>query len=269
MRREDGRGGKILIGLASVHVALLLVVPLVYVISQALAQGARTFAAAFADPNALAAIRLTLLACGCAVAFNTVFGVAAAWCTSKFEFRGRQLLMALIDLPLSLSPVVVGLMFLLSFGRSSPLYGTLQAAGLQIMFAPPAVILVTTFVTLPFVFREIAPLMMASGSSEEEAAALMGASLPTIWRRITFPHIRWGLAYGVVLCAARALGEFGAVSVVSGNLRGLTLTLPTYIEALYNEYQYTAAFACAALLVLLALAILLVRVRLEARGRRE
>ncbi len=259
----------VLIVLAIVYVAILLVLPLIYVLVQALGQGFSAFAAAITEPYALSAIRLTLLAGLVSVLINTIFGLFAAWCITKFKFHGRRVLMTLIDLPMAVSPVIVGLIYILTYGRTSPIYGVEQALGVQIIFAVPAIILVTVFVTFPFVSRELIPVMLGQGTDEEEAASLMGAKFFTIFRRVTLPHIKWALLYGIVLCAARALGEFGAVSVVSGNLRGITLTMPLYIETLYNEYQYSAAFAVSSLLVVFAIIILFIRSYIEYRGGKD
>ena len=239
--------------LALAFLACFLVVPLVAVFAEALAQGWRVYLAALADPDAWAAIRLTLTATLAAVLLNTSFGLAAAWLLGKFQFPGRRLLATLIDLPFAVSPVVAGLMFMLIFGAQGWLGPWLMDRDLRIAFALPGIVLATTFVTFPFVARELAPVFQAQGGEQEEAARMLGASgWQTFWR-VSLPGAKWGLAYGVILCAARAMGEFGAVSVVSGHIRGVTNTLPLHIEALYNEYQFSAAFACASLLSLTAL----------------
>jgi sulfate transport system permease protein len=239
--------------LALAFLACFLVVPLVAVFAEALAQGWRVYLAALADPDAWAAIRLTLTATLAAVLLNTSFGLAAAWLLGKFQFPGRRLLATLIDLPFAVSPVVAGLMFMLIFGAQGWLGPWLMDRDLRIAFALPGIVLATTFVTFPFVARELAPVFQAQGGEQEEAARMLGASgWQTFWR-VSLPAAKWGLAYGVILCTARAMGEFGAVSVVSGHIRGVTNTLPLHIEALYNEYQFAAAFACASLLSLTAL----------------
>lgn len=259
-REASGHGVKyILIGISALFLFLMLVLPLIVVISNALREGWDAYREAVLDEYTLKALKLTLAATLCAVAVNTVFGIFASYLLSKFYFRGRQLLATLIDIPFSISPVIAGLLFILTFGNVGWMGGFLKAHGIKIVFAVPGVILATIFVTLPFVFRELFPVMNAQGKDEEEAAALMGARGFTIFRRITFPHIKWALLYGVILCTARAMGEFGAVSVISGHLRGKTNTLPLHVEILYNEFNTTAAFAVSSILVLLAVLILIAR----------
>lgn len=259
-REASGHGVKyILIGISALFLFLMLVLPLIVVISNALREGWDAYKEAVLDEYTLKALKLTLAATLCAVAANTVFGIFASYLLSKFYFRGRQLLATLIDIPFSISPVIAGLLFILTFGNAGWMGGFLKAHGIKIVFAVPGVILATIFVTLPFVFRELFPVMNAQGKDEEEAAALMGAGGFTIFRRITFPHIKWALLYGVILCTARAMGEFGAVSVISGHLRGKTNTLPLHVEILYNEFNTTAAFAVSSILVLLAVLILIAR----------
>lgn len=253
----------LLIGIALVFLTLFLFVPLIAVFYEALRKGLGVYLAAITDPYALSAIRLTLLSTACAVPLNMLFGVAAAWAITKFEFRGKSLLITLIDLPFAVSPVIAGLIYVLLFGAHGWLGPTLIQHDVKIIFAVPGIVLATVFVTVPFIARELIPLMQAQGTEEEEAALVLGASGWTTFWRITLPNIKWGLLYGVVLCTARAMGEFGAVSVVSGHIRGLTNTLPLHIEILYNEYQYAAAFACASLLTLLALAILGIKTFIE------
>jgi len=248
-----------LIGIALVFLALVLLLPLTTVIAEALAKGVQTYLAAVTEPDALSAIRLTLLVAAIAVPLNTVFGVAAAWAIAKFKFSGRNVLVTLIDLPFAVSPVISGLIFVLLFGAQGWFGPWLEAAGIKIIFALPGIVLATVFVTFPFVARELLPVMQAQGSEEEEAAAGMGAGGWRIFFRITLPNIKWGLLYGIILCNARAMGEFGAVSVVSGHIRGLTNTIPLHVEILYNEYQFTASFAVASLLVLLALMTLIAK----------
>jgi sulfate transport system permease protein len=246
----------LLTGLALAFLGLLLVVPLVAVFVHAMARGVAVYWAAIGDPAALAAIRLTLLTAAIAVPLNGLFGLAASWAIAKFEFRGKRLLTTLIDLPFSVSPVISGMIFVLLCGARGLFGPWLAAHDLKIIFAVPGIVLATLFVTFPFVARELIPLMQAQGTDEEEAAVTLGASgWQTFWR-VTLPNVKWGLLYGVILCNARAMGEFGAVSVVSGHIRGVTNTLPLHVEILYNEYQFAAAFAVASLLCLLALVTL-------------
>ena len=249
----------LLISLAAAFLLVMLVLPLLLVAIEALRKGWGAYVAALTEPFAVKALYLTLEATVLAVVGNTVFGLASAWLLTKYDFRGKAWLGALIDLPFAISPVVAGLFFIMLFGRMSPLYPFLRAEHVAIVFAVPGIILATIFVTLPFITRELVPVMEAQGRSEEEAAATMGAGGWTIFRRVTLPNIRWALLYSVILCTARALGEFGAVSVVSGHIRGKTNTLPLHIEILYNEYNFTAAFAVASILVLLAIVILVLR----------
>jgi sulfate transport system permease protein len=250
---------------AAVLLALFFVMPLVLVFTSALADGWGAVLDALTDPDALAAIRLTILVAAISVPCNLVFGLAASWAIAKFTFPGRSLLVTLIDLPFSISPVVSGLIYVLVFGLQGLLGPWLRAHDIQIIFAVPGIVLATIFVTLPFIARELIPLMQAQGRQEEEAALLLGANGWQIFRRVTLPNIRWGLLYGVLLCNARAMGEFGAVSVVSGHIRGMTNTMPLHIEVLYNDYNIPAAFAVAALLALLALVTLIAKSLLEWR----
>lgn len=233
--------------------ALFLLLPLLAVFSQAFAAGLGPYWAALREPDALAAVRLTLLVAAIAVPLNLVFGIAASWAITKFEFRGKSFLITLIDLPFSVSPVVAGLIYVLLFGAQGFIGPFLKSQGLQIIFAVPGIVLATVFVTFPFVARELIPLMQQQGTSDEEAALTLGASGFTAFLTVTLPNIRWALLYGVLLCNARAMGEFGAVSVVSGRIRGVTNTMPLQVEILYNEYNIVAAFAVASLLALLAL----------------
>jgi len=250
---------RLIIGLALVFLTLFLFVPLAAVFYEALRKGFGVYIAAITDPYALSAIRLTLLCAAIAVPLNLVFGVMAAWAIAKFQFPGKSVLITLIDLPFAVSPVIAGLIYVLMFGAQGWLGPWLAAHDLKVIFAVPGIVLATVFVTFPFVARELIPLMEEQGVEEEEAALVLGASgWQTFWR-ITLPNIKWGLLYGVVLCAARAMGEFGAVSVVSGHIRGLTNTLPLHVEILYNEYNFAAAFAVASLLTLLALVMLVVK----------
>ncbi|TSE35030.1 Sulfate transport system permease protein CysW [Tepidimonas fonticaldi] len=255
--------------LALGFMALFLVLPLLAVFAEALRKGWDAYWSALQEPDAWAAMRLTLLTAAIAVPLNLVFGVAAAWAIAKFEFRGKALLTTLIDLPFSVSPVVAGLIYVLVFGAQGWLGPWLASHGIQIIFAVPGIVLATVFVTFPFVARELIPLMQAQGNEEEQAALVLGASgWQTFWH-VTLPNIRWGLLYGVILCNARAMGEFGAVSVVSGHIRGLTNTIPLHVEILYNEYQSVAAFAVASLLALLALVTLVIKTVAEWRMQRE
>ena len=257
-----------LIGAAWSVFALFLLLPLLIVLSEALQAGVGTFFSAIFEPDALAALRLTLLAVAISVPLNVLFGVAAAWCVSKYEFRGKSLLVTLIDLPFSVSPVIAGLVYVLLFGAQGLFGEWLLEHDIQIIFAVPGIVLATLFVTVPFVARELIPLMQEQGTQEEEAARLLGASGWQMFWHVTVPNIRWGLIYGVVLCTARAMGEFGAVSVVSGHIRGLTNTLPLHVEILYNEYNHVAAFSVASLLLALALVILLLKQWSESRINR-
>jgi sulfate transport system permease protein len=254
-----------LITVALLFMTLFLFVPLVAVFTEALKGGWNTYKDAIIDDDALAAIRLTLLAAVISVPLNLVFGVAAAWTIAKFEFPGKSILLTLIDLPFSVSPVIAGLIYVLIFGAQGWIGPWLMDHDVKILFAVPGIVLATIFVTFPFVARELIPLMQAQGSEEEEAALVLGASGWATFRRVTLPNIKWGLLYGVILCNARAMGEFGAVSVVSGHIRGETNTMPLQVEILYNEYSFTAAFAIASLLALLALVTLAVKALIEWR----
>jgi len=265
--REPAWVRRLLIALALGFLGLFLVMPLVVVFAQALERGPAAYLAALADPDTRAAVRLTLLAAAVAVPANVVFGLAAAWAIGKFNFVGKSLLTTLIDLPFAVSPVIAGLVFVLLFGLHGWFGPWLDARGVQVLFAVPGIVLATVFVTVPFVARELIPLMEAQGHEEEEAALLLGASGWQTFRRVTLPNVKWGLLYGVILCNARAMGEFGAVSVVSGHIRGLTNTLPLHVEVLYNEYDFVGAFAAASLLTLLALLTLVAKSVVEARAQ--
>jgi sulfate/thiosulfate transport system permease protein len=255
----------LLIAVTIIFLSLFLLLPLIEVFVQAFSEGAKVYFAALTDPEALSAIRLTLLTATCAVVCNTIFGLCAAWAIAKFQFRGKNFLITLIDLPFSVSPVIAGLVFLLLLGSRSTLGSWLSDHGLKIMFATPGLVVATVFVTLPFVARELIPLMQAQGTAEEQAAATLGAGgWRTFWH-ITLPNIRWGLLYGILLCNARAMGEFGAVSVVSGHIRGLSNTMPLQVEVLYNDYHFAAAFALASLLAFLSFLTLGARTLLEWR----
>jgi sulfate transport system permease protein len=255
-----------LLALTALFLGLFLLLPLIAVFQEAFSQGVGAYLAALADPDALAAIRLTLLVAAIAVPLNLIFGLAASWAIAKFTFPGRSLLVTLIDLPFSVSPVIAGLIYILLFGSRGWFGPWLADNDIQIIFAVPGIVLATIFVTFPFVARELIPLMEQQGTGDEEAARTLGASGWQIFRRVTLPNVKWGLLYGVLLCNARAMGEFGAVSVVSGHIRGYTNTMPLHVEILYNEYNFAAAFAVASVLALLALVTLIVKTWLEGRG---
>ena len=248
-----------LIALTLLFLSLFLLVPLAAVFTEALRKGFATYITALTDPDALSSIKLTFIAAVIAVPLNLVFGVAAAWLIAKFEFKGKSILITLIDLPFAVSPVIAGLIYVLIFGMQGWVGSTLIDHDLKVIFAIPGIVLATVFVTFPFVARELIPLMQAQGKDEEEAGLVLGASGWQILWRITLPNVKWGLLYGVILTNARAMGEFGAVSVVSGHIRGMTNTMPLHVEILYNEYNYAAAFAVASLLALLALVTLLLK----------
>jgi sulfate/thiosulfate transport system permease protein len=258
-----------LIGLAFAFLALFLFVPLVAVFHEALKKGLEVYFAAIVEADALSAIQLTLLAAFISVPLNLVFGVAAAWAIAKFDFRGKSLLLTLIDLPFSVSPVIAGLIYMLVFGLQGWFGEWLRDHDLKIVFAVPGIVLATVFVTFPFIARELIPLMQAQGQEQEEAARVLGASGWQIFWRVTLPNVKWALLYGVILCNARAMGEFGAVSVVSGHIRGATNTMPLHIEILYNEYQFAAAFAVASLLAGLALVTLVLKYAVEQRVKHQ
>jgi sulfate transport system permease protein len=258
----------LLVLVAMAFLGLFLVVPLLAVFDQALEKGWAAYVAALREPMAVAALKLTLLAAAMAVPLNLLFGVAAAWAIAKFDFPGKNALITLIDLPFGVSPVISGMVFILLFGRQGILGPWTAAHDLKIVFAVPGIVLATLFVTFPFVARELIPLMQAEGTEEEEAARVLGASGWHIFWRVTVPNIKWGLLYGVILCNARAMGEFGAVSVVSGHIRGKTNTLPLHVEILYNEYNFQAAFAVASLLTFLALVTLVAKSLVEWRAAR-
>jgi sulfate transport system permease protein len=256
----------LLVGVALAFLVFILFVPLLAVFVQAFSKGAQAYRAALVEPDTMSALRLTLLTAALVVPVNAVFGIAAAWLLTRFHLRGKPGLLALLDVPFSVSPVISGMAFVLLFGASGLFGPWLQAHDLKIVFALPGIVLATLFVTSPLVARELIPLLSAQGTSEEESALTLGASgWRTFWH-VSLPKMRWGLLYGIVLCNARAMGEFGAVSVVSGHIRGLTNTLPLHVEILYNEYQFSAAFAVASLLTLLALATLVVKTWVEWRS---
>ncbi len=259
----------LLIGLALGFMTLFLFVPLVTVFYEALKKGWDVYLAAIVEPDALSAIRLTLIAAAISVPLNLVFGVAAAWAIAKFEFHGKNLLLTLIDLPFSVSPVIAGLIYVLVFGLQGWFGSWFIDNDLKIIFAVPGIVLATVFVTFPFVARELIPLMQAQGIEQEEAARVLGANGWQMFWRVTLPNVKWALLYGVILCNARAMGEFGAVSVVSGHIRGQTNTMPLHIEIVYNEYQFAAAFAVASLLALLALVTLVLKYLVEQRVKQQ
>ncbi|MCI7099986.1 MAG: sulfate ABC transporter permease subunit CysW [Lachnospiraceae bacterium] len=258
-----------LIGISVLFLAVMLLLPLITVITEALRSGWDVYIESVSDEYTIKALQLTIEATAISVIINTVFGLFAAWAITRFQFKGKKLLTTMIDIPVTVSPIIAGLIFILIFGRQSALYPYLQSMGIKVVFAVPGIVLATIFVTFPFVSRELIPVLEVQGTDEEEAAALMGAKGWTIFSKITFPHIKWAFVYGVVLCTARAMGEFGAVSVLSGHLRGKTNTLPLHIEILFNEFQYVPAFAVSSILVVLAIFILVVRSIVEYRGKKE
>ena len=264
-RDEPAWVRRLLVGLALAFMALFLFLPLATVFVEALRKGVHVYLAAVSDADALSALALTLVAAAISVPLNLLFGIAAAWAIARFEFRGKSLLLTLIDLPFSVSPVIAGLVFVLVFGLQGWLGHWLQERDLKVIFALPGIVLATVFVTFPFVARALIPLMQAQGAEQEEAARVLGASGWQMFRRVTLPNVKWALLYGVILCNARAMGEFGAVSVVSGHVRGRTNTLPLHIEIVYNEYQFAAAFAVASLLAGLALVTLVLKYVVERR----
>jgi sulfate transport system permease protein len=266
-RTESSRVRRALIAGALVFLAAFLFLPLAFIFWSALRKGWDVYIAAITNPDAVSAIGLTLLCAAIAVPANLIFGVTAAWAIAKFDFRGKSALITLIDLPFSVSPVIAGLVYVLIFGLQGWLGPWMREHDLKVIFAVPGLVLATVFVTFPFVARELIPLMQSQGAEEEEAAVVLGASGWKVFWRVTLPNIKWGLLYGVILCNARAMGEFGAVSVVSGHIRGATDTLPLHVEILYNEYQFAASFAAASLLALLALVTLALKLAVERRYR--
>jgi sulfate transport system permease protein len=270
--RRLSRGARVvralLIAVSLAFLGLLLAAPLGAVLAQALAKGWAAYLESFADPDTQAAIRLTLLTAAIVVPVNTVFGICASWAIAKFEFKGKSLLITLIDLPFAVSPVIAGLVFVLLFGANGWFGSWLLERDIQVIFAVPGIVLATLFITFPYVARELIPLMQQQGSEEEEAAITLGASAWVTFLRVTLPKIHWGLLYGIILCNARAMGEFGAVSVVSGHIRGLTNTMPLQVEILYNEYNFVAAFAVASLLAVLAVVTLVLKTFVEWRADR-
>ncbi|MCD8356597.1 MAG: sulfate ABC transporter permease subunit CysW [Clostridia bacterium] len=268
-RNDSGTVKWILIVISALFLVVMLILPLLYVLITAFREGIQIYLEAVTDTYALKSIQLTLEATVLAVITNTIFGLFAAWCITKFNFGGKKIISTLIDLPLTVSPIIAGLIFVLTYGRQSALYPFLKSAHISIIYAVPGIVMATIFVTFPFISRELIPVLTAQGTDEEEAAALMGANGWTIFRRVTFPHIKWAFLYGIVLCTARAMGEFGAVSVLSGHLRGKTNTMPLYIELLYQGYDFTGAFAISSILVVMAIIILILRSVLEYRGKKN
>jgi sulfate/thiosulfate transport system permease protein len=260
---------RLLIGAALAYLGLFLLLPTVAVFAHGLAKGLKAYLAAVSDPMSLAAIRLTLLTAALSVPANLLFGVAAAWAVTRFRFPGKNFLITLIDLPFSVSPVISGMVYILLFGAQGWFGSWLMDHGIRIVFAVPGIVLATIFVTFPFVARELIPLMQAQGAEEEEAGLVLGADGWQIFRRVTLPRIKWGLLYGVILCNARAMGEFGAVSVVSGHIRGRTNTIPLHVEILYNEYNFAASFAVASLLALLAVLTLVAKSYVEWKNQKQ
>ena len=269
LRKNNGPLKWCMITLVVVFLTMFLLLPLVYIVITALSKGIDTYISSITDAYAVKAAWLTIQATLWAVLVNTIFGIAAAWCLTKFAFKGKKIISTFIDLPVTVSPIIAGLIYVLTFGRQSFLYPILDGWGIQIIFAVPGIILATIFVTFPFISRELIPVLTAQGTDEEEAAALMGAGTFTIFRKVTLPHIKWALLYGIVLCTARAMGEFGAVSVLSGHLRDKTNTLPLYIELLYQGYDFTGAFAASSILVILAAVVLVLRLWIEHRGQKD
>lgn len=268
--REENRVVKyILIAISAIFLIVMLVLPLVTVIVNSLYKGIKFYIEQITDEYTVKALLLTLRATLWALLINTIFGLFAAWAVTKFHFHGKKVLTTLIDLPVTVSPIIAGLIFILIFGRQSPIYPLLMKMHLKIVFAVPGIILATVFVTFPFVSRELIPVLETQGTDEEEAAALMGANFFTIFTKVTFPHIKWAFLYGIVLCTARAMGEFGAVSVLSGHIRGKTNTLPLHVEILFNEFHYYEAFAVSSILVIMAIIVLIIRSLVEYFGRKE
>ncbi len=262
-KRESGPAQILLIILSILFLFIMLIMPLIVVLTEALSNGIKVYKEAVFDEDTIKAILLTLKASFAAVIINTIFGVFAAWSITKYHFKRKKLLTTLIDIPFAVSPIIAGLIFVLTFGRIGWAHNILQVLDIKVVFAVPGVILGTIFVTFPFISREIIPVLNAQGSDQEEAAALMGAGAFKIFRRVTFPQIKWAFLYGIVLCTARAMGEFGAVSVLSGHLRGKTITLPLQVEIFYSEFKFVAAFGVSSILVIFAIIILIIRNVLE------
>lgn len=265
VKKEKNWTKPILIAGMFIYLTIFLLVPLIFIFVKAFEQGAEVYVAAVTESDAWSAIKLTLLVAVIAVPLNTVFGIAAAWVITKFQFKGKQLLLSLVELPFAVSPVIAGLIFVLMFSTRGVLGPFITELGIKIIFSVPGIIIATMFVTLPFVARELIPVMQAQGKAEEEAAISLGANGWQMFLRVTLPNIKWGLLYGMILCNARAIGEFGAVSVVSGRIRGMTNTMPLHVEILYNEYQFSASFAVASLMSVLALITLTIKAWIEWR----
>jgi len=272
-KRKDSKESKlvkvVLISIAILYLSLLLFVPLTAIFVKAFEQGVEVYLAAITESDALSAIRLTLLVAIIVVPLNTIFGVAAAWAVTKFHFKGKQILLSLLELPFAVSPVIAGLVFVLLFSPRGVLGPWLVDSGMKIIFSVPGIIIATIFVTVPFVARELIPVMQAQGTSEEEAAVSLGANGWQMFWRVTLPNIKWGLLYGMILCNARAIGEFGAVSVVSGRIRGMTNTMPLHVEILYNEYQFAASFAVASLMSIMAIITLIIKSMIEWKTNKQ
>lgn len=258
-----------LIGISVCFLAVMLVLPLLVVVTESLKKGWDYYISTVTDKYTIRAVILTLQVTGIAVVCNTIFGLCAAWALTRFQYKGKKLLTTLIDVPVTVSPIIAGFIYILVFGKQSILYPILQQYGIKVVFAVPGIVLATIFVTFPFVSRELIPVLESIGTDEEEAAALMGAKGMTIFWKVTFPHIKWAFLYGVVLCSARAMGEFGAVSVLSGHLRGRTNTLPLHVEILFNEFNYVSAFAASSILVIMAITLLIIRSVVEYKGKKE
>lgn len=270
MKKSDSGITKwLLIGISFLFIIVMLILPLITVITEAFRNGWEAYKEAVTDEYTVKATLLTLEATFFAVLFNTIFGLFAAWAVTKFRFKGKKILTTLIDIPVTVSPIIAGLIFVLTFGRQSAIYPYLKEWDIEIVFAVPGIVLATIFVTFPFISRELIPVLETQGTDEEEAAALMGEKWFGIFRKITFPHIKWAFLYGIVLCTARAMGEFGAVSVLSGHLRGKTNTLPLHVEILFNEFKYVPAFAVSSILVMIAIIILVIRSIIEYIGKRN
>ena len=269
IRKDRGFLKWFLIVISFIFLSVFLILPLIYIVATAFRDGIEGYIRGITDEYAIKATALTIEATLISVTVITFFGIAAAWLITKYAFKGKKILSTFIDLPVTVSPIIAGLIYVLTFGRQGALYKYLEPYGIKIIFAVPGIVLATIFVTFPFISRELIPVLTAQGTDEEEAAAIMGAGTFTIFRKVTLPHIKWALLYGVVLCTARAMGEFGAVSVLSGHLRGKTNTLPLYIELLYQGYDFTGSFAASSILVIMAVIVLILRLILEHKGKKE
>ena len=269
IRKDRGFLKWFLIVISFIFLSVFLILPLIYIVATAFRDGIEGYIRGITDEYAIKATALTIEATLISVTVNTFFGIAAAWLITKYAFKGKKILSTFIDLPVTVSPIIAGLIYVLTFGRQGALYKYLEPYGIKIIFAVPGIVLATIFVTFPFISRELIPVLTAQGPDDEEAAAIMGVGTFTIFRKVTLPHIKWALLYGVVLCTARAMGEFGAVSVLSGHLRGKTNTLPLYIELLYQGYDFTGSFAASSILVIMAVIVLILRLILEHKGKKE